>query len=48
MTNSKAEGHTVVMLPQLSYEGRTLVFVVDLLPSIAHFPMAWTMAYNMF
>jgi hypothetical protein len=44
-----AEGHTAaMMLPQLSYRGRTLVFVADLLPSIAHFPMPWTMAYDMF
>jgi len=43
------EGHTAaMMLPQLSYKDRTLVFVADLLPSIAHFPMAWTMAYDMF
>ncbi|HEV2481259.1 MAG TPA: MBL fold metallo-hydrolase [Puia sp.] len=44
-----AEGHTAaMMLPQLQYRGQTLVFVADLLPSIAHFPMAWTMAYDMF
>ncbi len=44
-----AEGHTAaMMLPQLQYKGRTIVFVADLLPSIAHFPMAWTMAYDMF
>jgi glyoxylase-like metal-dependent hydrolase (beta-lactamase superfamily II) len=43
------EGHTAaMMMPQLSYKGRTLVFVADLLPCTAHFPMAWTMAYDMF
>ena len=44
-----AEGHTAaMMLPQLQYKGRTIVFVADLLPSIAHFPTAWVMAYDMF
>ena len=44
-----AEGHTAaMMLPQLSYKGRTIVFVADLLPSVAHFPTAWVMAYDMF
>lgn len=36
------------MLPQLSYKGRTIVFVADLLPSVDHIPMAWVMAYDMF
>ena len=44
-----AEGHTAaMMLPQLQYKGKTLVFVADLLPSVAHFPTAWVMAYDMF
>lgn len=44
-----AEGHTAaMMLPQLSYKGKTVVFVADLLPSTAHFPTAWVMAYDMF
>ena len=44
-----AEGHTAaMMLPQLSYKGRTLVFMADLLPSIGHFPIPWVMAYDMF
>jgi glyoxylase-like metal-dependent hydrolase (beta-lactamase superfamily II) len=43
------EGHTAaMMLPQLSYRGRTLVFVADLLPSIGHFPLPYVMAYDMF
>jgi glyoxylase-like metal-dependent hydrolase (beta-lactamase superfamily II) len=42
-------GHTdAMMLPQLSYKGRTIVFVADLLPSVDHIPMAWVMAYDMF
>jgi glyoxylase-like metal-dependent hydrolase (beta-lactamase superfamily II) len=42
-------GHTdAMMLPQLTYSGRTIVFVADLLPSVDHIPMAWVMAYDMF
>jgi len=42
-------GHTdAMMLPQLNYKGKTLVFVADLLPSTGHFPTAWVMAYDMF
>jgi glyoxylase-like metal-dependent hydrolase (beta-lactamase superfamily II) len=42
-------GHTdAMMLPQLHYKGKTLVFVADLLPSTGHFPIAWVMAYDMF
>jgi glyoxylase-like metal-dependent hydrolase (beta-lactamase superfamily II) len=43
------EGHTAaMMLPQLSYKDKTMVFMADLLPSIGHFPIAWVMAYDMF
>lgn len=43
------EGHTAaMMLPQLSYKGKTLVFVADLLPSAGHFPLPYIMAYDMF
>jgi len=42
-------GHTdAMMLPQLLYKDRTIVFVADLLPSVDHIPMAWVMAYDMF
>jgi hypothetical protein len=44
-----AEGHTAaMMLPQLSYKGKTVVFRADLLPSTGHFPSPWVMAYDMF
>jgi glyoxylase-like metal-dependent hydrolase (beta-lactamase superfamily II) len=44
-----AEGHTAaMMLPQLSYKGKTLVFVADLLPSAGHFPLPYIMSYDMF
>ena len=42
-------GHTdAMMLPQLSYKGKTLVFMADLLPSIGHIPLPYVMAYDMF
>jgi glyoxylase-like metal-dependent hydrolase (beta-lactamase superfamily II) len=42
-------GHTeAMMLPQISYRGRTLVYVADLLPSVAHIPLPYVMAYDMF
>ncbi len=42
-------GHTnSMMLPQLSYKGRTIVFMADLLPSVAHMPVPYVMAYDMF
>ena len=42
-------GHTdAMMLPQVMFQGRTVVFMADLLPSIHHIPMPWVMAYDMF
>jgi len=42
-------GHTrMMMLPQLEYKGRTIVFMADLLPSAAHLPLPYVMAYDMF
>jgi hypothetical protein len=42
-------GHTdAMMLPQLTYKDRTVVFMADLLPSIHHIAMPWIMAYDMF
>ena len=42
-------GHTeAMMLPQIEYKGRTIVFMADLIPSVWHLPMAWVMAYDMF
>lgn len=44
-----ANGHTEAMiLPQMEYKGRTLVFMADLLPSVGHIPLPWVMAYDMF
>lgn len=42
-------GHTEkMMLPQIKYKDRTIVFMADLLPSLAHIPMPYIMAYDMF
>jgi glyoxylase-like metal-dependent hydrolase (beta-lactamase superfamily II) len=42
-------GHTeAMMLPQLIYKGKTIVYMADLLPSIAHIPISYVMAYDMF
>jgi len=45
----QAFGHTdAMMLPQVNYKGKTIVFMADLLPSIAHVPLPYVMAYDMF
>ncbi len=42
-------GHTdAMMLPQLVYNGKTILFMADLLPSAAHIPIPYVMAYDMF
>lgn len=44
-----AAGHTAaMMLPQMQYKGRTLVYMADLLPSVGHLPLPYVMAYDMF
>lgn len=44
-----AYGHTdAMMLPQIEYKNRTLVYMADLLPSIGHIPIPYVMAYDMF
>ena len=42
-------GHTdAMMLPQINYKGRTIIYMADLLPSAAHIPLPYVMAYDMF
>jgi glyoxylase-like metal-dependent hydrolase (beta-lactamase superfamily II) len=42
-------GHTEkMMLPQINYKGRTIVYMADLLPSQGHIPLPYVMAYDMF
>jgi glyoxylase-like metal-dependent hydrolase (beta-lactamase superfamily II) len=40
-------GHTeAMMLPQINYKGKSIVYMADLLPSIAHLPVPYVMAYD--
>ncbi len=40
-------GHTeAMMLPQLEYRNRTIVYMADLLPSYAHIPLPYVMGYD--
>ncbi|MDP4131079.1 MAG: MBL fold metallo-hydrolase [Bacteroidota bacterium] len=42
-------GHTEsMMLPEIDYKGRTIVFAADLFPSVSHLPLPYVMAYDMF
>ena len=42
-------GHTdKMMLPQIQFKGRTIVYMADLLPSVGHIPLPYVMAYDMF
>lgn len=40
-------GHTeAMMLPQISYKGKTILYMADLLPSVGHIPIPYVMAYD--
>jgi len=44
-----AEGHTAsMMLPQITYKGKKIIFAADLIPMLAHIPLPYIMAYDMF
>ncbi|MCK7559211.1 hypothetical protein MKQ70_31275 [Chitinophaga sedimenti] len=41
------DGHTdAMMLPQIKYKDQTIVYMADLLPSAAHIPIPYVMAYD--
>ncbi len=41
------DGHTdAQMLPHINYQGRTVVFVADMLPSVGHIPLPYVMGYD--
>ena len=41
------DGHTEkMMLPKIKYNEHTIIFVADLLPSIAHIQLPWIMSYD--
>ena len=40
-------GHTeAMMLPKINYNGKTIIYMADLLPSMAHIPVPFVMAYD--
>jgi glyoxylase-like metal-dependent hydrolase (beta-lactamase superfamily II) len=42
-------GHTEsMMLPQIKYRDKTILYMADLLPSAGHIPIPYVMAYDMF
>ena len=42
-----ANGHTEqMMVPLLRYQGRTLAYMADLLPSVGHLPLPYVMSYD--
>ena len=42
-------GHTdAMMLPVIKYKDKTIVYTADLLPAVAHIPLPYVMAYDMF
>jgi glyoxylase-like metal-dependent hydrolase (beta-lactamase superfamily II) len=42
-------GHTdAMMLPQIKYKDKTIVYMADLLPSVHHIPLPYVMGYDMF
>jgi len=42
-------GHTdAMMLPQLSFKDKTIVYMADLLPTAAHLPIPYVMGYDIF
>lgn len=42
-----AHGHTeAMMLPQIQYKGKTILYMADLLPSVGHIPIPYVMGYD--
>jgi glyoxylase-like metal-dependent hydrolase (beta-lactamase superfamily II) len=42
-------GHTdAMMMPLISYKGKKILYMADLLPSVGHLPLPYVMAYDMF
>lgn len=42
-----AHGHTeAMMLPQIDYKGKTILYMADLLPSVGHIPLPYVMGYD--
>lgn len=48
LTFSLAHGHTEGMIiPVIEYEGKTIVYMADLIASPSHIPLAWVMGYDL-
>ena len=42
-----ADGHTEKqMIPHITYKGKTIVFMADLLPTVGHIPLPYVMGYD--
>lgn len=42
-----SDGHTEKqMIPHINYQGKTLVFMADLLPTVGHIPLPYVMSYD--
>ncbi|MCL7987358.1 MBL fold metallo-hydrolase [Sphingobacterium sp. lm-10] len=42
-----AHGHTeAMMLPEIQYKGKTILYMADLLPSVGHIPIPYVMSYD--
>ena len=42
-----ADGHTEKqMIPHIQYQGKTMVFMADLLPTVGHIPLPYVMGYD--
>lgn len=42
-----ANGHTEqMMMPEISYNGKKIIFMADLIPTHAHVPIPWVMGYD--
>lgn len=47
VTIREANGHTeAMMLPQIQYKGKTILYMADLLPTVGHIPLPYVMGYD--
>ncbi len=47
MSFVEVNGHTeAMMLPKINYKGNTILYMADLIPSVAHLPLPYIMGYD--
>jgi glyoxylase-like metal-dependent hydrolase (beta-lactamase superfamily II) len=47
MSFVEVNGHTeAMMLPKVNYKGQTILYMADLIPSVAHLPLPYIMGYD--